>query len=51
MAIFYIKDPSEELQKLAVQQNGPAIFYIKDPSEEVQKLAVQQYVSTRWLCY
>ena len=33
---------NEELQKLAVQQNGHAIHYIKDPSEEVQKLAVQQ---------
>jgi hypothetical protein len=33
---------SEEVQKLAVEQNGLAIQYIKNPSDEVQKLAVRQ---------
>ena len=37
-----IENPSEEIQKLAVQQDGYAIKYIKNPSEEVQKTAVNQ---------
>ncbi len=37
-----IQNLSEEIQKLAVQQNGNAIQWIDNPSEEVQRLAVQQ---------
>ena len=41
-AIEYIKEPSEEVRRLAVQQYGYVIMYIKEPSEEVRRLAVQQ---------
>ena len=41
-AIKYTKEPSEEVQRLAVQQNGFVIKYIKEPSEEVRRLAVQE---------
>ena len=41
-AIKYIKEPSEELRRLAVQQIGLAIQYIKEPSEELRRLAVQR---------
>ncbi len=37
-----VYNPSEEVKKLAVQQNGFAIQYIKDPSEDVCKLADQE---------
>ena len=38
-AIYYIKNPSEEVQLAAVQQDGHAIEYIENPSEEVQLIA------------
>src|SRR5690554_356835 len=38
--IKFIKEPSEEIQLAAVNQNGFAIQYITDPSEEVQLEAV-----------
>jgi len=38
-AIYYIKNPSEEMQLAAVQQDARAIKYIKNPSEDVKKLA------------
>ena len=55
--IRYIENPSEEIQELAVKQNGLNIQYIINPahlnvskpkqqfcvSEEIQKLAVQDY--------
>jgi hypothetical protein len=42
--IIYDSDifEDEEMQILAVQQNGYIIKYIKEPSEEVKKLAVKQ---------
>ena len=43
LLIQLIDKPSEEIQKLAVQQTGYAIKFIENPSEELQKLAVQQY--------
>ena len=42
IAIMYIKEPSEEVRRLAVQRNGCTIMYIKKPSEEVCRLAVQE---------
>jgi len=41
-AIQHIKNPSKEIQKLAVTQDGFAIQYIQNPSKEIQKLAVTQ---------
>ena len=37
-----IENPSEEIQKLAVQQDEYNIKFIENPSYELQKLAVQQ---------
>jgi hypothetical protein len=40
--VQYISNPSEEIKRLAVKQNGFMIQYISNPSEEVQKLALKQ---------
>jgi len=40
-AIHYVKDPTIELQKIAVQEDGYAIRYIKHPSLEIQKMAIE----------
>ena len=39
-----IKNPSEAVQLVAVNQDGHAIYYIKNPSEDVQLAAVKQNV-------
>ena len=36
MQFNILKNPSEEAQLIAVQQNWRAIYHIKNPSEEVQ---------------
>ncbi len=42
LSLFLLRNPSEEVQRLAVQKNGYAIQLIDNPSVEVQKLAVQE---------
>lgn len=42
MTIFYLEEPSEKLQLIAVRQNGLAIQFIKNPSDKVQKEAYRQ---------
>ena len=37
-----IKNPTEELKKIAVETHGFAIEYIENPSIEIQKLAIQE---------
>jgi len=41
-AIEDIKNPSEQMQLVAVKQNGAYLEYIKNPSEKVQLAAVTQ---------
>lgn len=40
--LAYIRNPSTELSKLALQQAGWAIKYVTNPSEELQLLAVRK---------
>ena len=48
----FVKEQTEEICKLAVQQDGIALQFVKEQTEEICKLAVQQnghalkYVST-----
>ena len=40
--ILYIKDPSEEIKRIAITINPESISYINNPSEELQLLAVNR---------
>jgi hypothetical protein len=37
-SIKYIKNPSEQVQLVAVQKNGSSIKYIKNPTDKVKEL-------------
>jgi hypothetical protein len=41
-SIGLIKNPNEELQRLAVSKNGVSIRYINNPSEQIQRFAVME---------
>ena len=41
-ALYFIKNPSKQVQLAAVTRDGNAIEYIRNPSEEVQLTAVRQ---------
>jgi hypothetical protein len=43
MVVYYVKNQTEEICHLAVQQNGYALHYVKNQTEEICKLAVQKY--------
>jgi hypothetical protein len=40
--IYYIRNPTEEQQLIAVRQNGIDIKWIKNPSESVQDAAIKR---------
>jgi hypothetical protein len=41
---MFVKDQTEEICKLAVQQYGYSLQYVKNKTEEICKLAIQQNV-------
>ena len=41
-ALYYAKEQTEEICKLAIQQNGLALMHVKEQTEELCNLAVRQ---------
>ena len=47
-ALQWIYNPSEEVQLVAVKQNGLSIQWIKNPSEDVQIVALEKAWNNRF---